>query len=89
MKAWVKYLLKKLEKDNAVEKSFHGGTVWISFMIGPDGNIEELYISKSVEFILDESSLQIIGASPKWNPAFQNGRNVNAYRRQPLTFMKQ
>lgn len=87
-KAWVKYLLKKLEKDNAITQAFHGGTVWINFAISTDGSIQDVFISKSVEFILDESSLQIIGAGPKWNPAFQNGKNLKAYRRQPLTFVK-
>lgn len=88
-KAWVKYLRKKLEKDNPAEQSFHGGTVHINFMVGTDGIIEELFVSKSVEYILDETSLKIIGSSPKWNPAFQNGKYVRAYRRQPLTFIQQ
>ena len=88
LKAWAKYLTKELGKDNAAEKSFHGGKVWINFVIETDGSIKELFVSKSVEFALDEASLQIIQASPKWNAAFQNGKNVKAYRVQPLTFMK-
>ncbi len=88
IKAWVKYLQNKLEKDNAIEKSFNGGTVWVDFIIGTDGKIEQPYLRKSVEFILDESSLQIIGDAPKWNAPFQNGKTLKAYRRQPLTFVK-
>lgn len=87
--AWMKYLVKKLTKDNATEKSLKGGNVIVNFMISAKGKVEEAYISKSAEYILDESALEIVRASPKWNPAFQNGRNVNAYRRQPFTFTKQ
>lgn len=88
LKVWAKYLTKRLEKDNSAEKSFNAGKVWITFIIGKDGSIPELFVSKSVEFVLDEASIKMISESPKWNPAFQNGRNVNAYRVQPLTFMK-
>ena len=88
-KAWIKYLLKKLEKDNPADKSFHGGTVFVNFVVGTDGSIQELFVSKSVEYILDETSLQIIGSSPMWNPAYQNGKYVRAYRRQPLTFIQE
>lgn len=89
LKAWAKYLTKRLEKDNSAEKSFKGGKVTINFVIGKDGMVKELFVSKSVEFVLDEASLKMISESPKWNPAFQNGKNLNAYRVQPLTFMKQ
>ena len=57
--------------------------------MGTDGSIEEPFVSKSVEYILDETTLDIIASSPKWNPAFQNGKHVRAYRRQPLTFVKE
>ena len=88
-KAWMKYLIKKLGKDNPADKSFNGGKVYINFIVGSDGSVEESYVSKSVEYILDETSLNIIASAPKWNPAFQNGKTVRAYRRQPLTFVKQ
>ncbi len=87
--AWIKYLVKKLTKDNAAEKSLKGGKVIVTFIVTAQGKIDEAYIGKSAEYILDESALEIIRASPKWNPAFQNGRNVNAYRRQPFNFVKQ
>lgn len=88
-RAWAKYLLKKLERDNPADKSFHGGQVCINFIVDVDGSIVDPFVSKSVEYILDETSLKIIRSSPKWIPAFQNGRTVKAYRRQPLTFVQQ
>lgn len=88
-KAWVKYLTKQLEKDNPASKSFHGGHVFINFMVDTDGSIKDIYLSRSVEYILDETSLKIISESPNWHPAFQNGKHVKAYRRQPLTFIQE
>ena len=36
---------------------------------------------------MEEEVMRIIKKGPKWIPAMQNGRPVNAYRRQPVTFM--
>jgi len=35
---------------------------------------------------LAEIAVNAIRKGPKWKPAIQNGRNVKAYRRQPVTF---
>ncbi len=35
---------------------------------------------------MEEEAVRVIKNGPKWTPALQNGRNVNAYRRQPITF---
>jgi protein TonB len=86
-RAWQKYLVKSLEKSKTAEKAFTGGTVYINFVIGVQGDVQDIFVSKSVEFVIDDESVEIIKKSPKWNPAFQNGRNVKAYRRQPLTFV--
>jgi Gram-negative bacterial TonB protein C-terminal len=88
-KAWRKYLIRKLEEDNPVMKSFRGGTVQVSFVVGKDGSIEDLFLIKSVEYVLDEASLRIISQSPKWIPAFHNGKNIRVYKKQPLSFFKE
>ena len=35
---------------------------------------------------MESEVMRIIRKSPKWAPALQNGRTVNAYRKQPVTF---
>lgn len=87
-KAWAKYLIKSLQKDNPANRSLKGGNVIVFFKVSKDGSISHSYISRSAEYVLDEAALDIIRKSPKWIPAFQNGREVNAYRRQPITFAK-
>lgn len=87
-KAWVKYLQSKLEFDNPADKSFQGGKVIVNFIVEIDGSIKDVFLTKSAEFILDEKAIEIIRSSRKWIPAFQNGKNVRAYRRQPLTFIQ-
>ena len=36
---------------------------------------------------MEEEAVKVITRGPKWTPALQNGRYVNAYRRQPVTFI--
>lgn len=87
-KAWSKYLISKLMKDNPAEHSFKGGTVFIKFSLDTTGKVEEVTLERSAEFILDEKSLEIINTSPRWNPAFQNGKYVRSIRRQPITYVR-
>jgi len=86
LKGWQKYLVRSLEKMGTPDHTANGGRVIINFTIGIDGSIIGAFVSKSVEFGLDNESLEIIKKSPKWIPAWQNGHAVNAFRRQPLTF---
>jgi protein TonB len=34
-----------------------------------------------------QEAVRVIKKTKNWTPAIQNGRNVNAYRRQPITFV--
>jgi periplasmic protein TonB len=88
VKDWTTYIQKNLDQD-AGGKSVKGGRVMVRFMVNTKGETSNIYLEKSVEFVLDEASVKVIGDSPLWTPAFQNGKVVNAYRRQPLTFIKE
>lgn len=85
---WMKYLSKNLDAEVAA-KSVRGGNVIVQFRVNTEGKCVDVNLYKSVEFILDDEAIHIIEKSPLWEPAIQNGRKVNAYRRQPLTFVKQ
>ena len=85
---WMKYLTRNLNADVA-NNSINGGNVIAQFMVNTTGKCVEINLFKSVEFVLDEEVIRIIEKSPLWQPAVQAGKNVNAYRRQPITFVKQ
>lgn len=85
-KAFIKYLTRNI--NGSVADGTRGGMVLVYFMVNTLGNTAAIYLKKSVEFILDEEALRVIRQSPAWIPAFQNGKPVNAYRIQPITFAK-
>lgn len=85
---WGKYLSKNINGEVSA-KSAYGGTVVVTFVVNTSGKCVDVHLQKSVEFVLDDEALRVIEKSPLWESAIQNGRKVNAYRRQPLTFVKQ
>lgn len=87
-KDWIKYLSENVNAE-LTDKSVKGGMVRASFMVNKEGKCVEIYIRKSVEFVLDEEVLRVIESSPLWHPAVKDGKNINAYRTQPLTFTKE
>lgn len=62
-----------------------GGTVDVRFIIDTSGKQKDIYITKSVEFAFDEEALRVVALLNSWDPAFQSGRKVNAYRILPIT----
>jgi protein TonB len=85
---WSKYLMRNLNGDVA-SKSVKGGNVIVQFVVNKEGKCVDVNLHKSVEFVLDEEAIRIIEQSPLWEPAEQDGQKVKAYRRQPITFLKQ
>ena len=86
--AWARYLMKNIHTEVGLQ-SLNGGEVRVQFTVNTEGKCVDLFLKKSVEFILDEEAKRVIENSPLWEPAVQNGKTVNAYRVQPLTFSKQ
>ena len=84
-KSWRKFLSTHTNMEVA-QAAGAGGTVYVGFRIDKEGKVQDIFLRKSAGFLIDEESIRVIGSSPDWIPAFQNGRPVNAYRVQPLTF---
>lgn len=87
-KNWRQYLIRNLKADLA-QNSVAGGTLKVAFKVNTEGYCVDVYLRKSVEFVLDEEGMRIIETSPVWDPAIKDGATVNAYRIQPITFVKQ
>jgi len=84
--AWVNYLNKNLTYPERAQNIQKEGTVIVLFIVDKDGSILDPYIGQSVEFSLDQEALRMIKESPKWTPAYQNGKIVKSWKLQPITF---
>jgi protein TonB len=83
---WARYLNRNLEYPERAQQAVIQGDVVVQFIVDKNGNVISPFISRSVEYSLDEVSLKIIRESGKWEPAFQNGHNVKSYKLQPINF---
>ena len=87
--AWVKYLRKNLDPNVPIDNGAPEGTyqVVVRFVVSKDGSISDVQAETTHGYGMEQEAIKIIKKGPKWTPALQNGRNVNAYRRQPITFV--
>lgn len=87
--AWRKFLEHNLKGDVAAENGAPSGryTVWVQFIVDKQGNIADAKALTNLGYGMEQEVLRIIKICPQWQPANQGGRNVKAYRKQPVTFM--
>ncbi|HEY2722758.1 MAG TPA: TonB family protein [Chitinophagaceae bacterium] len=89
--AWRKFLERNLRGDAAQENGAPAGnyTVWIQFVVDKEGNVSDVKALTSMGYGMEDEAIRVIKKGPQWTPAIQNGRNVKAYRKQPITFQIQ
>ena len=86
--AWRNYLQKTLNGNVPVDNGANEGTytVIVRFIVSKDGSLSDVTCESDPGFGMCAEAVRVIKKTKNWTPAIQNGRNVNAYRRQPITF---
>jgi len=86
--AWRKFLERNLNGNTPVDNGAPEGTytVYVQFVVSKDGSISDVKPLTSHGYGMEAEAVRVIKKGPAWKPAIQNGRNVNAYRKQPITF---
>jgi protein TonB len=86
---WPKFLQRNLNGEVAVNNGAPAGTyqVVIQFIVDREGNISDVKPLTNHGYGMEEEAVRAIKKAPKWTPAVQNGRQVKAYRKQPITFV--
>jgi periplasmic protein TonB len=86
---WASFLKRNLNADVAVNGGAPPGTyqVIVQFIVDKEGNVSDVKALTNHGYGMEEEAMRAIKKAPKWNPAVQNGRQVKAYRKQPITFI--
>jgi protein TonB len=86
--AWRKFLERNLNGNTPVDNGAPEGTytVYIQFVVSKDGSISDIKPLTNHGYGMEQEAMRVIKKAPSWTPAVQNGRSVNAYRKQPITF---
>jgi hypothetical protein len=84
--AWMTYIVNGVQKNaDEIFKSNVFGNCIVKFIVNKEGKVTEAEATTMKGTVLAKVAVRIIKNSPRWNPASQYGRNVNAYRLQPVT----
>ena len=95
--AWTRYVSREIERNiDQLQDDGRSGTVVVLFIVDKEGVVSEVRAMACSEAgvakclgpgtKLADIAIAAIKKGPKWKPAVQNGRQVKAYRRQPVTF---
>lgn len=95
--AWFRYVSREIERNmDDLQDDGRSGTTVVMFIVDKEGNVSDVRAMTCGEAgvanclgpgtKLADIAVAAIKKGPKWKPAVQNGRNVKAYRRQPVTF---
>ncbi|HVW61407.1 MAG TPA: energy transducer TonB [Puia sp.] len=84
MEAWRRFLSKTYRIPEEAISTETSGTVIVQFVVDKEGNVSDVQAVDGPE-ILRAEAVRVIKKSGKWTPAIQNGRQVNSYKRQPIT----
>ncbi|MHA4843996.1 energy transducer TonB [Flavitalea antarctica] len=87
VEAWKRFLIKNLSNNypqDAAEAGIQGKVV-VMFIVDRDGNLSNVQAVEGPKE-LHEPAIKTIKKSGKWQPAQQNGKIVNSYKRQPIIF---
>ncbi len=83
---WLRYLNKKLKYPDRAVNSKIEGEVRVCFIVDKEGSVIEPFIARSVEWSLDDESVEIIKASGQWTPGMVDGKIVKTYKLQPIIY---
>jgi protein TonB len=88
-KGWINFLQENLNGDVAARKRAPVGqyTVIVQFIVNKKGKVSEIKTLTSHGHGMEKEVIRVMKKSPDWLPAMQNGKPVNAYRKQPVTFI--
>ncbi|MCH8317898.1 MAG: TonB family protein, partial [Bacteroidetes bacterium] len=81
-----KYLQQNINYPEVAKMSCLQGKVYVSFVVGADGQIIDATILKGIGSGCDEEALRVIREMPNWIPGTQRGRNVNVRYVIPINF---
>ena len=84
--ALMQYLADEITYPEAAREKGDEGSVYVQFVVTPDGDITDAKVVKSVSAELDAEALRAVQAMPDWAPAYYNGRAVKSKVTVPVRY---
>ncbi len=86
LQALYKFVYKTIRYPAQARRMGIEGTVYISFVVGANGEISEVQTMKGIGSGCDEEAKRVVQLLPPWKPGKQRGRPVKVRYTLPLKF---
>jgi len=83
------YLRKNVKYPQIAKEAHLSGTVHISFVVEPNGQISDVKALRGLGGGLTEEAIRVVKGMPAWEPGRQNGRSVKVQCTLPVKFVLQ
>ena len=88
-KALLKFLENNVRYPTVVFVNKIQGRTVVSFVVEPDGSVDNVEVAKSSSNVLDEEAVRVVKKFPKWKPGMIDGKPVRVKYCVPVTFKLQ
>jgi TonB family protein len=87
MPALSRYLRDNLYYSHQGHRSRIEGTVFVGFVVDPNGKVSDVHVLKGLGYGLDGQAVRAIRTMPRWTSGRQNGRPVSVRYALPVRFV--
>ncbi|MDD4576682.1 MAG: energy transducer TonB [Bacteroidales bacterium] len=85
--ARMNFLRENIKYPQMARESGIQGTVYVTFVVEPSGNITNIKILRGIGGGCDEEALRVVRQMPKWKPGKQRGKSVRVQFNMPIRFV--
>lgn len=87
--AMMKFIKKKIRIPSSFRFLETGGTVYVRFVIDPDGKVTNVEVMRGISRDCDNEAKRVISMMPNWIAGMQNGTSVPVRMVLPIRFAKE
>ena len=85
-KARKEFIRNNLEYPQMARESGISGTVYVTFVVEPDGSVTNVRVRRGIGGGCDKEAVRVVRNMPKWNPGEQRGKKVRVQFNMPIRF---
>jgi len=85
--ALLNFLASNIKYPAGARESNIQGTVYVSYIIEPDGSVTNVAVVRGIGGGCDEEAVRVVSMMPKWKPGMQLGKPVRVQYNLPLRFI--
>ena len=84
--ALYKIISENLQYPETARENGISGKVYVRFVINQKGEVENAYVYRGVDPLLDLEAVRVVAGLPKWNPGMQRGKPAKVWFTMPIKF---